>query len=111
MKSKAKIPHIISIIISAVALVGTVYSTALFVGTLSTEDVGAAVAAVILVLFGIGTAIVAAVALILNIVALAMKPEGKLKVSVKVFTVIDAIMIAANVLYIVIAIVSNNAAQ
>lgn len=119
MKNKSKVPHIISIIITAVALVGLVYSTALFTGVLQShftvdpttgEAVGGAISAVLLVIFGIGTAIVAAVALILNIVALALKPEGKLKVSVVTFTATDAIIAVANVLYIIIAIAITNSA-
>ena len=121
MKSRSKVPHIISIIITAISLVGLVYSTALFASVLQSyftvdpstgEAVGGAISAVLLVIFGIGTAIVAAVALILNIVALALKPAGKLKVSVVTFTAADAIISIANVLYIIIAVaITNSAAQ
>ena len=117
MKNKSKIPHIISIIITAIALVGFVYSTALFAGVLQSrftvdpstgEAIGGAISAVLLVIFGIGTAIVAAIAFILNMIALAMKPQGKLKVSVITFTVTDAIIAVADVLYIIIAVALTN---
>lgn len=120
MKNKAKIPHIVSIVITAVAIVGLVYSTAMFAGVLQAhftadpstgEAVGGAISAVLLVIFGIGTAIVAAVSLILNIVALVLKPEGKLKVSVTVFTIADVVMVVANILYIVVAVALNGAAS
>ena len=120
MKNKSKIPHIISIIITAIALVGFVYSTALFAGVLQSrftvdpstgEAIGGAISAVLLVIFGIGTAIVAAIAFILNMIALAMKPQGKLKVSVITFTATDAIIAVADVLYIIIAVALANSAS